>query len=273
MSLRLAWATDIHINHLPRDRAEALFRTLLDDLRAAGPDGVLLGGDIAEGPTLEYVLGVLEEQLDRPVWFVMGNHDAYWSSLAAVRALARQLTRTSRHLRWLPDAGVIPLTGNTALVGHDGWGDGRYGNGVRSAVSGQLADHIRVSELTGLTGEALFSRLAALGDEAARHLRGALDEAVREFRRVLVLTHVPPFAEAACYNGNPPDDDWTPHFACRATGDLLREVAEAHPDNQFIVLAGHTHTEYDARILPNLRVRVGRAKYGAPEVQGTLEID
>ena len=39
------------------------------------------------------------------------------------------------------------------------------------------------------------------------------------------------------------------------------------------VLCGHTHGRGHARILPNLEVRTGGAKYGNPAIQCIMETD
>src|SRR5438874_8164912 len=93
-----------------------------------------------------------------------------------------------------------------------------------------------------------------LGDEASAYLRSVLPEALRRFRHVIVLTHVPPFREACWHQGRISTDDYLPHFTCKAAGDALREAMAAQPDRQMTVLCGHTHGEGEARILPNLRV-------------------
>lgn len=40
--------------------------------------------------------------------------------------------------------------------------------------------------------------------------------------------HVPPFREASWHQGRISDDDWLPHFTCKAVGDVLREAMVAH---------------------------------------------
>ncbi len=54
-SCRAVWLTDIHLNFLcDRDRAafDDEHRLFVDEVLAAIPDAILIGGDIAEGPEL-----------------------------------------------------------------------------------------------------------------------------------------------------------------------------------------------------------------------------
>ena len=69
---------------------------------AAGPDGVVLSGDLSSAPTLIEHLELLAEHLALPCYVVLGNHDYYGGSIAGVRARMRALTDASRWLRWLP---------------------------------------------------------------------------------------------------------------------------------------------------------------------------
>ena len=121
----------------------------------------------------------------------------------------------------------MALTEETGLVGHDGWADGRLGDYARSEVL--LNDYLLIEEVSGLDKEERLERLHALGDEAAAHFRALLPEALERFRRLIVLTHVPPFREACWHRGQISDDEWLPHFSCRAVGEVLVEAMAAHP--------------------------------------------
>jgi 3',5'-cyclic AMP phosphodiesterase CpdA len=255
---RLAWVTDVHLNFLDAARIEAFCATIV----AAGPDAIVITGDIAEAHDLEGHLATLERRLARPVYFVLGNHDFYRGSIAGVRRRMAELTARSRHLRWLPAEGIVELTSQTALVGHDGWADGRNGDYATSRLL--FSDWVHIEELAGLGRAARLARLNALGDEAAAHLEEVLPRALACFRHVIVLSHVPPFAEACRYEGRVVNDEWLPHLSCKAAGDVLRRFAFEHPDARLTVLAGHTHNPADVDVLPNLRARTGAAAYGAP---------
>jgi Icc protein len=96
--------------------------------------------------------------------------------------------------------------------------------------------------------------------------------ALEAHEHVIVLTHVPPFREACWHEGRISDDNWLPHMACRAVGDELRRIMQAHPHRKMTVLCGHTHSPGEASILPNLTVLTGGAVYGQPTIQRVLEI-
>jgi hypothetical protein len=262
--VRLAWLTDIHLDHASESRLDDLCRAI----RRAGGEGILLGGDFGEAPDVAEYLQALDAELGLPIHFVLGNHDFYGGAIARVRAEVAALCARSPRLVYLSRAGIVALTEQTCLVGHDGWADGRLGDYARSKV--QLNDYRRIEELSGLDTADRLERLHALGDEAAAHFRAVLPEASGRFRRLIVLPHVPPFREACWYRGRISDVDWLPHFSCKAVGEVLAEVMAAHPECEMTVLCGHTHSPGEVQILPNLRVFTGGAEYGRPAVQQIL---
>jgi len=264
-SPRLVWATDVHLNFID----EAELARFCASLAEPGPAAVVLTGDIAEAPSLRRLLDRVAEALERPIYFVLGNHDFYHGSIAEVRALAADLTAQSRWLRWLPAAGVVSLAPDLALVGHDGWADGRLGNYARSPVL--LNDFRLIEELSWLDPATRLRRLQHLGDEAAASVKSVLLPALEHHRTVIVATHVPPFKEACWHEGQISSDDWLPFFTCKAVGDVLLEAARAHPDRRIEVLCGHTHGGGVAQLAQNLVVHTGAADYGQPGIAGVFE--
>ena len=263
----IAWLTDIHLDFLDAHEIDAF----CSGVAHSGTDAVLLGGDISNAPGIREHLLLLERHLQRPIYFVLGNHDFYGSSIVGIRSIAASLARDSRWLHWLPNVGIAELTENTGLLGHGGWADGRLGNAARSEVL--LNDYLYIDEFIGLSQQARFARLNALGDECADYLRGVLPAAVESFRHLLLLTHVPPFRVSCWHEGRIFDDEFLPHFACRAVGDVLVETMQKHPECDLTVLCGHTHSPGEAIILPNLLVRTGGAVYGSPCIQELIAID
>jgi hypothetical protein len=164
----------------------------------------------------------------------------------------------------------VTLAPDVALVGVDGWADGRFGDYARSPV--MLNDYVLIADLAGLSRGARLARLKQLGDEEALRLEGPLAAALERHRRVIVGTHVPPFKEACWHEGRISDDSFLPHFTCRAVGEVLRRAALANPGRKIRVLCGHTHGAGTAEILPNLKVVTGGAEYGEPRVQGVIEL-
>lgn len=263
--VRATWLTDVHLNFL---RPLAL-RAFYDRLNAERPEVVLLSGDIAESDSVVRFVDEIAAETGAPTYFVLGNHDYYRSSIRAVRdELSR---RHGTRAKWLPAIAPVQLTASTVLVGVDGWGDARAGDPEGSNVL--LSDWHAIDELKrGLVDRAhRIETLRRLGANDARTLRDLLAR-VPASERLVVVTHVPPFVEACWHEGKISEPAWLPWFTCIATGEVLVEHARAHPAQQMLVLCGHTHGDGVYRPLPNLEVRTGGAKYGAPAVQATIDL-
>ena len=263
---RLAWMTDIHLNFVSQDLIKDFARKILD----AVPDAVLLGGDIGEADNVERYLMLLRELLKIPIFFVLGNHDYYRGSIAEVRRRMANLSANLPGLHWLSEMDFISLSEDTALLGHDSWADGRLGNGAKSTLL--LNDYLLIRDFIGLPVARRFQKLKALGDEAARHFLRVLPKAFEQHRNIIILTHVPPFRESCWHEGRISDNDGLPHFACKAAGDAMLREMQQRTDGNLLVLCGHTHSEGEVRILPNLCVRTGGAIYGSPAIQSIVEV-
>jgi predicted phosphohydrolase len=264
--MKAIWLTDIHLE-VPD---AAAFNQFWATLCGMDSDAILISGDIANALTVENELAHMARTLDRPIYFVLGNHDYYRGSIADVRKAVADLCVREPNLHWLSICdGPIRLTATTSLIGHGGWGDGRLGDFHGSDII--LTDFFLIAELTALSQSEQLQRLHSLGDEAAEHLCTILPHALESSDHTVVLTHVPPFREAAWYEGHHSDANGLPFFACKAVGDVLVENMQENPGKQMTVLCGHTHGEGTSQVLPNLTAHTGKAKYGHPIIQRVFE--
>lgn len=264
--MRIVWATDIHLNFLrPHERAE-----FFENIRSKNSDAVLLSGDIAEAPCLQELLLEMQQAIDVPIYFVLGNHDFYHGSIENVRRDIQAWCLAQLGLHYLSVLGPIELTPKTVLIGHDGWGDGKLGNYGQSPV--RLSDQELILDFEGLNREGVLAKLHALGEESAVYLRAVLSKVLESYEQVICLTHVPPFKEACWYEGKMGNDDWLPYFTCKATGEVLFEFTQERPNTSVTVFCGHTHHSGTVHMLPNLRVLTGSAEYGDPCISDVLEI-
>jgi Icc protein len=133
------WVTDPHLDFLKEDEVLRFYKQIAGE----NPDCILLGGDISIATRLQHHLELLEQAVKKPIYYVLGNHDFYRGDIESVRGIARKLTP---HLRWLGSTGIVKLTPNTCLIGHDGWGDARLGDFDGSDV--RLNDIVYFDELS-----------------------------------------------------------------------------------------------------------------------------
>ncbi len=270
--MRLAWLTDPHLNFVDAGTTQRFFESV-----AGKADAVAISGDIGESYDVCHYLRRIDEIVQQPVYFVLGNHDFYRGSIPQVRRLVAEVAGESQHLRYLTALGVEELTPRTAIVGHDGWSDGRLGDLDRSEVI--LNDHLLIAELAVCWNGSYLDKgklrpiLAGLADEAARHFEKALEAAASTYSNVIAVTHVPPFREAAWYQGKPSSDDFLPYFASKVVGEVMQKVMKAHPQSNLLVVCGHTHGGGEIKVLDNLRVLTGKAEYGKLRTGSILEVE
>ena len=261
------WVTDIHLDHLTQDETERFLKEIDD----AKPDGVFIGGDTSTAQRIENDLRMIGEKLQRPIYFVLGNHDFYGGSIAGIYEMVKQFSNGSEWLHWLPASGVVALTERTGLLGHGCFADGRLGRAEQSVI--QFNDYFYIEEFVRVGLNQRYALMNELGEQAAANIRRTLSGAVRQYRSLYLLTHVPPFREACWHKGAITHDEFLPHLSCKAVGDVLIDIMSKHPDCSLTVLCGHTHGSGEVHILPNLRVITGGAVYGSPQLQALLEIE
>ena len=264
---RTVWLTDLHLNFVEPHE----FERLVQEVRSLQPDTVLLGGDVAEAHDVVAWLMLLIQRIDRPIYFVLGNHDFYNGGVTAVRDQVADASEANERLCFLTRSkSPVRLTDRAALVGHDGWADAREGDYNRSLV--MMNDYLLIEELAPFSKQDRLAELHRLGDEAALHVREQLMRALPEYEQVFVLTHVPPFRAACWYQGAISDDEWAPHFVCQAMGRAILDVASIFPGKEITVLCGHTHSAGECLPTENVRVITGEAEYGRPSVTRTFDL-
>ncbi|HJK86162.1 MAG TPA: metallophosphoesterase [Candidatus Megaira endosymbiont of Nemacystus decipiens] len=269
--MKLAWVTDIHLNFLESAEREGFYQ----DIVATNSNAVLVSGDIAEAPTVSDILEEMARHIAKPIYFVLGNHDYYQSSVENVRQKVTQLSQKNSSVNWLPETGLVKLNKDTLLLGEDCWADGRYGNYADSRV--MLNDSRMIQELRegNIIGKyQLLDAMQKLADNDAKRLENNLHLAIQEHlpKKIIVLVHVPPFKESCMHEGEISNDDYLPFFASKITGDVLLGAAKANPKIEFLVLCGHTHSSSYYKPLDNLTVKAGSVVYGKPIVQEVIEL-
>lgn len=261
---KIVWVTDIHLNFLGTQDLERF----IGMIQKESADVLLVGGDIAEAPNVSSYLQILEQSLDSQIYFVLGNHDFYNGSLSKVIGDVRKISKVSKRLVFLDDIRYVELTKDVALVGHSSWADGRLGDYDESQV--MLNDYVLIEEFRRLTKAQRLQKLHELGDNAASQLKRGIETALKDYNKLLCLTHVPPFRESCWHKGKISDDYHLPHFACKVVGDVMRSIMESYPERYLTVLCGHTHSSGRTQVLDNIEVITGDAKYGQPKIQQVI---
>lgn len=262
---KVLWATDLHLDRTTPERKEAL----LDKIARMEYDVLVICGDTSSAPFLTGHLREIAAASARETYYVLGNHDYYQGNFKEVEAAADSICRQVKNLHHLGAGEIIPLSADTALLGHRGWSDARAGWGHRTIIRSR--DHQGIEDFRNLSKEELFSRMELLGRESAAYIRETLPYALTHFQNVVFITHFVPWPSAALYNLQPCGWAHQPHYTNLSAGLALLGIARRFPHRQLTVLCGHTHVRIDEQICNNLNVRVGGAQTGAPAIQGILE--
>lgn len=233
--MSLLWITDAHLDHLSETVKDAWF----EKLAKTRADMLLLGGDTANSRVFRRMLGRITKVFPGKVALVAGNHDYYHTSISEFRAELSVLHRTGVII-FEPGCQSAPLllAEGVYLCGSGGWGDASAGSA--DAAGMELNDEHLIAELR--TGN-LTARLRELGKESAKHLQEQLAAVPEGASCVIVLTHVPPWPEAAWHEGLNSDAWALPRFCWQAGGNVISRAAERMPQTRFIVLCGHTHSD------------------------------
>ena len=165
---------------------------------------------------------------------------------------------------------MVDLGGGTFLTGADGWYDGRMGN-LDSPFWIRDWDQIEEFQQFRRDKAQILGLARKWADEearcGARNIRAALDAGAK---RVLFVTHIPPFPEVSLYEGRQ-EPKGQPYYVSVAMGNTLRSLAAARPDVDFEVFCGHTH-ERASMATGNLRVHAGDSVYSSPRVSALIPV-
>ena len=277
--MKLAWATDIHLDTV--GNLEQKISEL--STASASAEAVLLTGDISVAPLLVDHLRALENELQKPIYFVLGNHDYYFSDVMTVRRKIVEVCRSMSFARYLASIVYFKIKDGVALIGHDGWYDALNGDAYNSEVV--MNDWLKINDFSSairtsfagksLDRSAIISVSRAICHASVSHIANGIKTAVRDKNNhIVVMTHVPPFKES--YNSDKHRglnvSSALPWYTSKTMGDMLLSAAKAYPRIKFTVLSGHSHSRYDEYLLNNLNVRVGKSAYGSPQIADFIDI-
>ena len=258
---KILWLSDLHFN--VQDLWPAGHDAYLHQLSEVEVDHLVITGDISIAKHLnQALLAISEAAGHRTVYFVLGNHDFYGSSFGEVdRAVARVCCQRA-NLHHLGHGEIIEVNQGTSLIGIGGWADGKAGYGRHTIT--RYNERKRIADFMGDSKQAVFERLARLGEASGDYLHEMASKALRRSEHVIVATHVPPFVLAAHskekHGNRVCRKTELPFFVNLSAGERLKQILLAHPGKRLTVLCGHTHRANSYNETPALRVHVAAAK-------------
>lgn len=267
--MQLAWLTDIHLNTLNQQQKLAF----LNQVKHSESDALLISGDISKPQWINQHLSEMANHYQRPIYFVLGNHDYDQAHLETVREQIQHTCQTNRWLHWLPDS-IQALNTSTYIAGCDGWSDGRNGNFNHAHLHHKehcMALNFKHHKLSGK--HSLQVKMQQVADQEAALLHQHLSLAKNSgATQVVVGTHFPPFKESCYHRNRPSNSRELPFFSSKASGDALTLFAKQNPAIQLRVYCGHTHSQATHQAEDNLIVYTGSATYGEPTIQQIINL-
>lgn len=239
------WATDLHLNYFTNEYIDNFGRSLLKYKSSA----LIISGDISLGNRLENDLKVLSNAIQIPIYYVLGNHDYWYSSFDKVDELSKKLE--SDLIINLNDK-CISINKDTALLGFNGWYDCNYGT-IDPDI--QMSDWVKIEDFKNNDPIKISKERSSKSLEFKNLSNLAKQDG---FVNQLIVTHIPPFEELII-------DKEKPFYGSYTSGQILRSLDL----NKIVCLSGHTHNNFFYKE-KNMDCYVGEACRGKPDVCGLI---
>jgi predicted phosphohydrolase len=264
--MKLIWTSDVHLNFLGKQ--PDMRNDFYQQLKEADGEVILITGDIAESECVVRYITEIMDYTQKPIYFVLGNHDFYGSNIAQVK-------RSVKSLGWLGGKQFIELSATTALIGVDGWGDCRNGDYENSRLT--MSDWIYIDDLRKEYGKGmapLKKQLMRLADLDANKLKRRVQKVLKNssITRIIIASHVPPFEEVCLNAGKKSTPSGLPFFSSKCLGDAILPIAKKNPQVDFLWLSGHTHSRAKHKPCNNLQSKVARAEYYLPRIEEIINV-
>jgi len=254
MKNKYLWYTDLHLNRLLPWTIYNFIQNILKE----DPIGLFLTGDISNGTFTCFHLKLLARFIKCPIYFILGNHDYYLCDIATQHSNIREMCRKYPNLIWLTDADIISLNDDVALIGVEGWYDGKRGN---SKYLKYAPDWFMIKDFRQLpTMKERIEAFRTLAEQNSTLLESKLEKALSlKYKSIYILTHFPPWKEATRFKGSILEKYYLPYNTNLGLGKVIEKVMSQNREKDILVMCGHTHeTEY-IRVSKNINCQVGAA--------------
>lgn len=248
------WATDIHLNYFSDEYISNFGKSLAKDYKAKG---LIISGDISLGNKLERNLKTLSDAVQMPIYYVLGNHDYWYSSFAEIDALVDRLSSDSGLIDL--NKSIVKINDSTALTGFTGWYDCKFGK-INPEV--KMSDWIKISDYLDQDYLNVSINRSNKYLDFKDRLSTIKDSG---FDNQIIVTHFPPFEKLI--KGK---KEAKPFYGSSIAGDTLLSIKNQY--SKIVCLSGHTHNRATYQV-GNLSCYVGEACRGKPSLAGTINED
>lgn len=259
------WLTDIHLNFL----SDIGIIEFCNYLRARKPAGIIITGDISTGNKVIEHLVELEIELRVPIYFVLGNHDLWHTTLAQVEQDIANLNK--ENLIYLSKSPVISLSDTTALIGVNGFCDARFNIPKYNFVF--WMDWFFIQDFKKCNSAA--DKLALMRDwayQGAEWIAKQLQEALKTHSNVILATHFPLYPETNLWLGEWYQEMWSTYNSSKIMYETVKNIMIDYPNSSLTVCAGHVHLPREVKLADNILMKVGGSQLGFPKIHEILEV-
>lgn len=248
--MRALWLTDLHVNRLDQEQ----YNQLLNRIKISDAEAIWLTGDIGDPPLNWTFLEDLFCIFNKPIYFVLGNHDYYHQQVDATRQKARDFSQSYPNAYYLAtEAGFV--WEEQFILGVGGWA-----NTGNIPIKEKTWDSDAIDDLLRLNNFQLQTKLNELAESDAQTLLLKCAAGITDkIKKVTIFTHVPPTdAMHGKYSIKPLQDNRTIYYSS-ALSAAFKSLLQDYPDIEFQVYSGHLHQSQVYKINDRLTGYVAKA--------------
>lgn len=256
--MRIGWSVDNHWESLGSGIRENRIHEHCEHINKEY-DFFVNCGDIATSKEIKYILQLIGQRIRIPYYFVLGNHDYYFSEVSAVKNLVSYLS-TQKNIGRCIYGSISPgeiLSSNNEYVKFvfsDSCASGLPYN--RSLV----VDETCIKDFKDKNPQEQLQVRNKHSVDGIKQLKRQLAN-LRDIKEIYIFTHVPPFTECNLHHDKPSEEQYHPFFTDVLLGIYLETLERDNPDLKIKVLCGHTHNKAHY-IKGNIEVFVSHGEYG-----------
>jgi 3',5'-cyclic-AMP phosphodiesterase len=249
------WYTDLHLGKV----LPWTFFNFIRHIHREKPKGIFLTGDISTGPLLSFHLNLMARLIKCPIYFVLGNHDYYFTNIEKQHEKLRKLCAKYSNLVWLTESDIISLNEDSALIGAEGWYDAHRGSPKLLKIT---IDWILTEDFRKLPSMAeRIEAFRCLADNSVEQIERKLEKALSQgYKKIYILTHFPPWQEATRNERKIFKSYHLSYDANLRLGKMIERVMRKSKAS-VTVLSGHTHLDCWLHVSNNIECKVNEAKY------------
>ena len=149
----------------------------------------------------------------------------------------------------------IELNDDVAIIGDEGWFDGRNGNTdyLKFTIDQYLIQDFKKHK----SMDEKLEHWRKMSLESSLKIESKLQKALNKgYKTVYILTHFPAFIEATRHAGSIFEKFWLPYNINMFLGKVLTDLILDH-NHKIVLLTGHTHEPKTIKINKNIICYVG----------------